>query len=293
MKKPSISVVIPAYNEEKYLPATLESLKKQTFSGAEIIVIDNNSTDGTGKIAEKYGARVFRETRQGTTYAREKGFQEAKADIIARTDADTVVTPNWLKTIHNTFLKNPDVVGITGPWLSSTPKLPDAFLSRYTYTISVLMGKLFCGHIYLLGSNMALRKSAWEQVKVHWDDKKVHEDIDLSYQLGKVGKLKYVPKMKVIFSARRISDNPIRGLRDYLGDYPVRYARTIYLNTPPKELKKRFRNRVKLPTGLDYLPDLVKKKYIPKNITIRNPYEAIRAKIPDDISGKIKSRLKI
>jgi len=86
---PIISVIIPAANEEKTLPFCLASLKKQTFSNFEVIVIDNNSTDKTAAVAQKFGAKVVSEKKQGIIYARERGFQEAKGEIIARTDADT------------------------------------------------------------------------------------------------------------------------------------------------------------------------------------------------------------
>ena len=66
---PAISVVIPAFNEEKYLPACLEALKKQTFKNYELIVVDNNSTDKTAQIAKKFGARVVKEKKQGRNMA--------------------------------------------------------------------------------------------------------------------------------------------------------------------------------------------------------------------------------
>jgi glycosyltransferase involved in cell wall biosynthesis len=59
---PFISVVIPAYNEERYLPACLKSLQKQTYPSDryEVILSDNNSSDSTSEIAKKYGARVIK-----------------------------------------------------------------------------------------------------------------------------------------------------------------------------------------------------------------------------------------
>ena len=58
---PLVSVVIPAYNEEKYLPACLEALSRQTFRDFEVVVVDNNSTDRTAEIARSLGARVVHE----------------------------------------------------------------------------------------------------------------------------------------------------------------------------------------------------------------------------------------
>lgn len=243
-KIPQISVVIPAYNEEKCLSACLGSLKKQTFKDFEIVVVDNNSTDKTAKIARSFGAKVVKEPIQGMTPARERGFKEAKAEIIARTDADTVVTSNWLEIIYQTFKKYPDVVGITGPWLSPTPKIPDKILSTYSYFVSVKLGRLTSGHPYLMGPNMAIRKAAWQKIKVHTDDTKVHEDVDLSFQLGKVGKILWQPKMKIFFSFRRIKEDPVKGLTKYMTEYPLRFIKTLSLND--NRLKELQRKRLKL-----------------------------------------------
>lgn len=241
---PKISVVIPAFNEEKYLSACLKSLEKQTFRDFEIIVVDNNSEDKTEEVAKSFGTRVIKEKKQGMAHARERGFKESSGEFIARTDADTVVTANWLETIYLAFTNYPDVVGITGPWLSPTPKIPDKVLSAFSYVFSVRLGKLLSGHPFLMGPNMAVRKSAWQKIKVHTDDRNVHEDIDLSLHLGKKGKILWHPKMKIVFSLRRIEKDPFRGLISYLGEYPLRYIKTLSLNN--KRLKELKRKRLKL-----------------------------------------------
>ncbi|GIW67109.1 MAG: hypothetical protein KatS3mg095_1007 [Candidatus Parcubacteria bacterium] len=80
-----ISVIIPAYNEEKGIENTLKRIPKEVF---EIIVVDNNSTDKTAEIAKKLGAKVVKETKQGYGYALQKGFNIAQGDIIVTLDAD-------------------------------------------------------------------------------------------------------------------------------------------------------------------------------------------------------------
>lgn len=244
-KKPAISVVIPAYNEEKYLPACLKSLQKQTFKDFEIIVVDNNSKDKTASIAKQYGAKVVKEKHQGMAYSREKGFRASLAELIARTDADTIVTPNWLEIIYKVFKKNPYVVGITGPWLSPTPKISNRVLSAFSYLLSVRLGKLVTGHPFLMGPNMAIRKAAWQMVKAHTDDTKVHEDIDLSFQLGKVGKIMWQPKMKIFLSLRRIEEDPFKGLNRYMGEYPVRFIKTLSLNDERMQKWKKKQSQFK------------------------------------------------
>ncbi|MCL5008620.1 MAG: glycosyltransferase family 2 protein, partial [Candidatus Marsarchaeota archaeon] len=67
---PKISVIIPSYNEEKYLNYPLNALHKQTFKDFEIIVVDGNSSDKTRDIAKKHGARIIIEKRKGIGLAR-------------------------------------------------------------------------------------------------------------------------------------------------------------------------------------------------------------------------------
>lgn len=108
-----VSVVIPAFNEAEFLDACLNSLTKQTEPPDEIIVVNNNSTDNTVKIAKKYDVRIVNEKKQGMISARNSGFNKAKFDIIARTDADTILPPSWIKKIKNGF-KDKDLVALSG-----------------------------------------------------------------------------------------------------------------------------------------------------------------------------------
>ncbi|HEV2339832.1 MAG TPA: glycosyltransferase [Patescibacteria group bacterium] len=198
-----ISVVIPAFNEEKYLAACLQSLKEQTEKPDEIIVVDNNSTDNTAGIARSFGARVVNEKIQGMIPARNLGFDEARYDIIARTDADTYLPKNWLKQIKNAFQDN-SLFAYSGPatWYK-VPKTLQPF--NWQTRIWFEPFKAVFGHDCLFGPNMALRKSAWELVRneVCLKDSIVHEDMDLAYHIGKYGKIKFDPKHVIMMSPRR------------------------------------------------------------------------------------------
>ena len=88
-----LSIIIPAYNEEKYLPATLESVRSALtpFSDAELIVVDNASTDRTREIAINFGAKIIDETIHNIGKVRNTGGNAAAGDILVFIDADTVV----------------------------------------------------------------------------------------------------------------------------------------------------------------------------------------------------------
>ena len=94
------SVIIPAYNEENWLPQTLTSLKKAMSASSlpgEIIVVDNNSTDRTAQIAAEQGARIIFERRNQISRARNAGAGAARGDYMIFLDADTLLSPGLLK----------------------------------------------------------------------------------------------------------------------------------------------------------------------------------------------------
>ena len=133
----TISVVIPAYNEEKYLPLILQSIKKQSLTPFEIIVADNNSTDRTAEIAKEYGARVVHVKEQGNVYAMKGGLDAARGDIIAGVDADTVVSTNWIEVINSAF-RDDQVVGATGS-IRIADKTAFTSLNNFFYFILVYL----------------------------------------------------------------------------------------------------------------------------------------------------------
>src|SRR5437667_1575535 len=160
MAQPKISVVIPAFNEEKYLPSCLQALANQTYprDKFEIIVVDNNSTDRTSKIAATVRAKVVTEKKQGHVFALNAGMQKAQGEIIAVTDADTKVSKNWLETIDKIF-DDQSIVGITGSIKLETQSI---FLSLFLQKLYhlFLQFNFLCNKPHFAGPNMALRRSA-------------------------------------------------------------------------------------------------------------------------------------
>jgi glycosyltransferase involved in cell wall biosynthesis/O-antigen/teichoic acid export membrane protein len=92
-----ISVVIPAYNAERFLPRCLKSIFAQTLKPAEIIVVDDGSTDNTATLAAKLGARVLSKTNSGAADARNYGIKNASGEWIALIDADDLWAPDKLE----------------------------------------------------------------------------------------------------------------------------------------------------------------------------------------------------
>lgn len=242
-----VSVVIPTYNEEEYIGACLDSLMNQKEKPDEIIVVNNNSTDHTIEIAKRYPVLVISEKKQGMIPTRNRGFNEAKYDIIARTDADTILHPNWINRIKKGFITK-DTIALAGPGhFYDHYSDPSASQWRIKTAVKVhnsylRLVKGILKHDCLYGPNYALRKSAWEQLKneVCLNDKDVHEDIDLSIHLAPHGKIKFDRYLIATTSLRRWKNV------DPYFDYPYRVLKSIQkhkqivLKTKGKQLVKRI-----------------------------------------------------
>src|ERR1019366_4439065 len=116
-----LSFVIPAYNEEAYLPACLESILAQTRElgdEVEIIVVNNASTDRTREVALAYsGVRVVDEPRKGLTFARQAGFAASTGKLIANVDSDSRLTPGWVDKVLVNFAGDAKMVALSGPFV--------------------------------------------------------------------------------------------------------------------------------------------------------------------------------
>lgn len=214
-----VSVVIPVYNEEKYIGKCLKSLINQDEKADEIIVVDNNCTDSTIEICKNFPVRIVREKKQGIISTRNKGFNQAKYEIIARCDADTVAPKDWIKKIKKNFEKK-DIVALSGPVVFYDFPLKGTFFSN---GYSLAAKKIYKNHV-LIGANMALKKSAWNKVKgkAGVKDSDVHEDVDMTMILSQAGKIGFDKKMIMPTSARRIKRKP----HTFFVQYPYRLAKT-------------------------------------------------------------------
>jgi cellulose synthase/poly-beta-1,6-N-acetylglucosamine synthase-like glycosyltransferase len=105
-KNPEVSVVIPAWNEELGILHTLQSLANTyTLLKTELIVVDNNSTDGTSALLNRLGVQTVLETKQGVGNARTCGLHRAKGEYILTCDSDTLYPPGWI-TAMTMSMKN-------------------------------------------------------------------------------------------------------------------------------------------------------------------------------------------
>lgn len=216
MSEIKVSIVIPAYNEEAIIAASLLSLRNHDTDDYELIVVDNASTDKTAKIAEEYADKVVYEERKGVAYARQRGFQEASGSIIASTDADTITEKNWVDEIRRTFMDG--IVGAYGPvyLFDGTPL--DKRLAKYGFA-SFLMINCMLGFPHFSGQNFAVRRKDFHAIRGFNITLKSAEDVDLSLRLKKIGKIHFNQKMIVYTSARRLNIGYWQFLKHHISNY--------------------------------------------------------------------------
>ncbi len=196
---PDFSVVIPARNEATYLPQTLRALEKQTYGPAEVIVVDNGSTDTTADIARAWGATVMDCPERGVAKARQAGLEAAKSPWIASTDADSLPVPEWLQlfneaTANNAALYGPMRFGGITPFWSTTSELA---YSAFLHVCRV------ANKPNLAAANMAFSKEAGYLVG-GYPNVEAYEDILFGQALSEVGPIRYVSGALVETSARRL-----------------------------------------------------------------------------------------
>jgi len=232
-----ISLIIPVYNEEKYITVCLNSIAQQKIKPDEVLVINNNCTDNTLSIVKTFPfVRVVNETKQGMIAARNTGFNAAMYEIIARCDADTKLPSNWISRIHRNFAHH-EIDALTGPIMFYDAPITSSLIARAYLD---MMKPIHRGGETLLGPNMIITKKIWEKVKnkVCLNDELVHEDIDLAYHIQEMGgKIKRDNGLIIGASSRRVK-NPY----SFFSEYPQRFMKTLlHHDKAILQLKKRFK----------------------------------------------------
>jgi len=201
-KKPRFSIVVPCYNEARYIGRTLESLQAQTFDGpVEIIVVDNNCSDETVAIAKSYGVKVVTEPRPSVCWARQAGTAAARGEIVISTDADTIFSPDWLKVIDRKF-KSDDYVAVTGPCAYSDGPWWGYMYPKILFGAVSLLASVIGHPFYVTATNIAFRKSAWEAYNTTLTQG--GDELELLHDLKKKGKVVFVNSNPVFTSGRRL-----------------------------------------------------------------------------------------
>jgi glycosyltransferase involved in cell wall biosynthesis len=194
-----ISIVIPTYNEEKYLPKLLQSIKKQDFKDYEVIVADAFSVDKTRKIAKKHGAKVV----DGglPAFGRNAGAKIARGEYIYFLDADVVLPKNFLSKTYNE-IRSKDLDIATCPVKPVSPLEVDKIMHNFANIIIKLSS--YTKTPYAPGFCIMVKRALHRKIKGFNEKLKLREDHDYVRRAIKHGKFGVIDSTHVNVSVRRL-----------------------------------------------------------------------------------------
>jgi glycosyltransferase involved in cell wall biosynthesis len=223
------SLVIPAYNEEQYIGACLDSVFQNAPGGfAEIIVVDNGSTDRTVDIARQYpGVRVIFEEAKGVTFTRQRGLNEASGPLVAFIDADSRLPAGWIDIARQTFAADANVVGLSGPYRYYDGSRLDRLLLDATGWLLCPISYWLFGHM-VIGGNFVARKEALEAIQ-GFDrlDRLYGEDSNVGRRLCERGRVAFRSDFFALTSGRRFYQG---GIFKEVAKYSLNYLWVVFFH---------------------------------------------------------------
>ena len=237
-----ISVVIPVYNEAEEIDGCLSAFARQTYREPfELVIVDNGSTDGSRARVEAFRerhpdltVRLIAEHERGVAVASQTGFEAAQYEIIARTDADTIVDARWLEAIARRF-QGPQVAALCGHVGFREPTR----LQRTLFLESLIelhqRVHVAIGKPHFWGFNFAVRRDAFLRAGGFHTRLRLGEDLDLGLRIQEAlrpgERIVYAPEARVHSSSRRYGLHR-EWLRYTLEGYRVYFARVWFGRLP-------------------------------------------------------------
>ena len=239
---PRFSIVIPAYNEEFYLGDCLRSLQQQDFPGTvEVIVVDNDSSDGTGDVARAAGVTVIRHTDRGVCQARQCGTDAAAGTIIVSADADTIYPTGWLSAIDGWFSGHPEAIAVGGPCFFHDGPRWGLLLQQVLFGVVALVQRLGGPVLYITATNFAFLRSAFPGYDVRLTQG--GDELDLLRRLRREGLVRFDATNPATTSARRMERGAAYNFAvSFFYYYILGYAVNRLLGRPVLGMAPAFRH---------------------------------------------------
>ncbi len=234
----TLSFVIPAFNEERYLPDCLRSILRETAGmgdAVEIIVVNNASTDRTREVALSFpGVKGVDEPRKGLPHARQAGFLASSGDLIANVDSDSRLPEGWVAEVLRSFAADNLLAALSGPLVYYDLNPRESLLVRVFYATAWVTYAL---NRYVLrvgsmvqGGNFVVARPALERIGgFNLAITFYGEDTDIARRLHEVGRVSFTFHLKMFSSARRLKKE---GILTMAARYSVNYLWTIFLKRP-------------------------------------------------------------
>ena len=189
---PLISVVVPVYNEEKEISILLDSLMALNWPAdrLEILCVDNNSTDSSLEILRSYPITVLQEPIAGPYAARNTAIRQAKGEFIALTDADCVVSPDWLLELWRAFEPPEGATQIGAVGGSLIPRTISNYVDYFEGCVfkspnhSVGSDRI---KPYVVTANVMYRKAVFDQLGLFDQENFSGPDVEMSWRVVRSG----------------------------------------------------------------------------------------------------------
>ena len=235
---PFVSIIVPVFNGEATLRECLHSLMQIDYpmEKREIIVVDNNSTDGTAGIIRQYPVRhIQAASGQGPSVARNAGIEVARGDILAFVDADVSVEKDWLRALIRGFDVGVGCVGGPG-WGQRRETIVEEFLWG-SFSGEYALSRPFLPFIATF--NVAFRRSVFDKIGLFDESLVTGEDADLCWrmQLETHFRLRFIPEARV--THRFVSDFGVL-FRKFIGYGMAESALYAKYRSHPQFPKYRF-----------------------------------------------------
>ena len=226
-----ISVVIPAYNEEKNIADTITAVLAQDHKDFEVIVVNNASKDKTAEVVSAFPVKLVHEQRKGLLWARECGRVNSNGDLIVNIDADCLPETDWLSRGERHF-ENPEIVAVAGPydyhdgdWLFRNVSLQ---IQKHLYHLmnSIIQLPFIKKGAVLIGGNNFIRSEVLKKAGGYNTALVFYgEDTDTAKRVSKHGKVKFDKNLQMKTSARRFKNE---GTLKITGKYIYHFFKVIF-----------------------------------------------------------------
>lgn len=207
---PLISVVVPVYNVEKYVAKCLKSIIGQSYKNLEILVVDDGSTDGSGRICDEFMSndsriRVIHQKNGGLSIARNVGIEKARGEFVCFVDSDDYVKENFVKKLYEAVLRWGADVAVCGYEEKNGSSSVDVLskeevLSGEEATIKLLVQQ---ENIDVIAWNKVYRRELFTKSGVRFPEGMKYEDSLTTYKLLSLAKrVVYISEASYVYLRR-------------------------------------------------------------------------------------------
>jgi len=252
--KTLVSIITPSFNKGPYIEETIQSIRNQSYTTIEHIVIDGGSTDETLTILKKYNGLVswFSEPDNGQSDAINKGWKIAQGDIIAYLNADDTYTPDAVATAVTYLKEHPDVSMVYGDGIMTDET--GKFLRMGCAGEFSLRELIYCRN-YILQPAVFLRRAVYD--RIGGVDENLHLAMDLDYWI-RAGLLFKAVHISVPLATAKVYQDAksVALMHNYVSDYEHILKKVFADPHLPRELaaeKNSVYNYVYVKGGLDYI----------------------------------------